>query len=427
MLALVDANNFYVSCERSFNPSLIGRPVGVLSNNDGCLIARSNELKTLGVKMGTPFFTMREQIEQQGIRIFSSNYTLYGDMSSRVMAILNRFVEQVEVYSIDEAFLDLNGYESVYPDLAQFAQRVRQTVDQWTRIPVSVGIAPTKTLCKIANFYAKRADPQTGVLLLDTPGRISDALADFSVDDLWGIGWRYAGMLKRNGIRTAAQFAALPDDWINQKLTVNGLRLAYELRGIPCKMLETEAPNKKAICTAPSFGRGVSDLNTISQAMITHLSRAAEKLRRQGSAASAVTVFLHTNRHKITAHNGQPAKQYQGSRTAELPHASSSTAELVSYAHALLKAVFKFGYEYQKVGVMLTGLVSDTHVQQHLFVDEPDERMSKLSGVMDALNKRYGRDRVRLAGAGYDSSWHHKRQWMSPRRTTNWKEILTVR
>jgi DNA polymerase V len=427
MLALVDCNNFYVSCERSFNPALIGKPVGVLSNNDGCLIARSNELKALGVKMGTPYFMMREQIEQQGIRIFSSNYTLYGDMSSRVMATLGRFVEQVEVYSIDEAFLDLAGYESVYADLTMLATAIRQTVDQWTRIPVSVGIAPTKTLCKIANFYAKRAQPQTGVLLLDTPGRISDALTDFSVDDLWGIGWRYAGMLKRNGIRTAAQFATLPDDWINQKLTVNGLRLAYELRGIPCKMLETEAPNKKAICTAPSFGRGVSDLDTISQALTTHLSRAAEKLRRQGSAANAVTVFLHTNRHKITAHNGQPAKQYHGSRTAELPHASSSTAELVNYAHALLKAVFKFGYEYQKVGVMLSGLVPDTHLQQHLFVDEPDGRMSKLSGVMDALNKCYGRDRIRLAGAGYDSSWHHKRQWMSHRRTTDWKEILTVR
>jgi DNA polymerase V len=384
-------------------------------------------LKALGVKMGTPFFQLREQIERQGIRIFSSNYTLYGDMSSRVMATLGRFVEQVEVYSIDEAFVDLSGYESVYADLILLATAIRQTIDQWTRIPVSVGIAPTKTLCKIANFYAKRQEPQTGVLMLDTPGRISDVLADFSVDDLWGIGWRYAGILKRNGIRTASQFAALPDDWISQKLTVNGLRLAYELRGTPCKMLETEAPNKKAICTAPSFGRGVSDLDTISQAMVTHLSRAAEKLRRQGSSAGAVTVFLHTNRYKITAHNDQPAKQYYGSRTAELPHASSNTAELAQYAQALLKAIFRFGYEYQKVGVMLTGLVPDTYLQQHLFVDEPDGRMSKLSGVMDALNKRYGRDRVRLAGADYDSSWHHKRQWMSPRRTTDWKEILHIR
>jgi DNA polymerase V len=427
MLALVDCNNFYVSCERAFNPALVGKPVGVLSNNDGCLIARSNELKALGVKMGTPFFQLREQIAQQGIRIFSSNYTLYGDMSSRVMAILNRFVEQVEVYSIDEAFLDLTGYESVYPDLTQLARTMRQTVDQWTRIPVSVGIAPTKTLCKIANYYVKRQPEHGGVLQLDTSDQITAVLQDFPVDDLWGIGWRYAGMLKRNGIRTAAQFAALPDDWINQKLTVNGLRLAYELRGIPCKLLETERPNKKAICTAPSFGRGVSDLDTISQALTTHLSRAAEKLRRQESAASAVTVFLHTNRHKITAYNGQPAKQYHGSRTAVLPHASNSTAELVRYAQALLKAVYRFGYEYQKVGLMLTGLVPDDHVQKHLFAKDPDERQGKLSTVVDRLNHRYGRDKVRLAGAGYDSSWHHKRQWMSARYTTAWKEILTVR
>jgi DNA polymerase V len=377
--------------------------------------------------MGAPFFQLREQIEQQGIQIFSSNYTLYGDMSSRVMATLGRFVEHIEVYSIDEAFLDLTGYESVYPDLTSLARTMRQTVDQWTRISVSVGIAPTKTLCKIANHYVKRQPENGGVLQLDTPDQITAALQDFPVNDLWGIGWRYAGMLKRNGIRTAAQFAALPDDWINDKLTVNGLRLAYELRGTPCKLLETETPGKKAICTAPSFGRGVSDLDTISQALITHLSRAAEKLRKQGSAASAVTVFLHTNRHKITAHNGQPAKQYHGSRTAELPHATSSTQKLAHYAHALLKAVFKFGYDYQKVGVMLSGIVPSEHVQQHLFADEPDERLSTLYGVMDALNKRHGRDRVRLAGAGYDSSWHHKRQWMSKRRTTDWKEILTAR
>lgn len=427
MLALVDCNNFYVSCERAFNPALIGKPVGVLSNNDGCLIARSNELKALGVKMGMPFFQLREQIEQQGIQIFSSNYTLYGDMSSRVMATLGRFVENVEVYSIDEAFLDLTGYEQIYPDLSQLARTMRQTVDQWTRIPVSVGIAPTKTLCKIANYYVKRQPEHEGVLQLDTPDQITAALQDFPVNDLWGIGWRYAGMLKRNDIRTAAQFAALPDDWINQKLTVNGLRLAYELRGTPCKLLETERPNKKAICTAPSFGRGVSDLDTISQALTTHLSRSAEKLRKQGSAASAVTVFLHTNRHKITAHNGQPAKQYQGSRTAILPHASNSTAELAQYAHALLKTVFRFGYEYQKVGLMLTGLVGDDHLQKHLFADDPDKRQGKLSAVVDCLNHRYGRDKVRLAGAGYDSSWHHKRQWMSKRFTTNWKEILSVR
>ena len=425
MLALVDCNNFYVSCERAFNPILENKAVGVLSNNDGCLIARSNELKALGVKMGTPYFQLADVRKQHEIVIFSSNYTLYGDMSARVMATLGRFVENVEVYSIDEAFLELAGYESVYPDLGLFAQEVQSTVKQWTRIPVSVGIAPTKTLCKVANWFAKRQPEHGGVLLLDTTDKITEALTDFDVSDLWGLGWRYAGMLKRNGIRTAAQFRDLPDDWINSKLTVNGLRLAYELRGMPCKMLETEAPAKKTICTAPSFGRGVADLATISQAMITHLSRAAEKLRRQGSAASSITVFLHTNRFKRSM-NGELAKQYHGSQTVELPHPSNSTPELASYAQAALKRIFKFGYDYQKVGIMLMDLLPADYQQVNLFINGPDERLTKLSVAVDKINCRHGRDRVRLSSAGYDPGWHNKRQWMSKRYTTQWKEIVSV-
>lgn len=425
MLALVDCNNFYVSCERAFNPALEGKPVGVLSNNDGCLIARSNELKALDVKMGTPYFMMQQVVQQHAIHLFSSNYTLYGDMSARVMATLGRFIEEVEVYSIDEAFLDLDGYERVYADLASFAHQLRSTVKQWTRIPVSVGIAPTKTLCKVANYFAKREAHHDGVLLLDTTQKISAALTSYDVADLWGIGWRYAGMLKRQGIRTAAQLAALPDDWISSKLTVNGLRLAYELRGTPCKLLEVEAPAKKAICTAPSFGRGVSDIDTISHALVTHLGRAAEKLRRQHSAASSITVFLHTNRHKRSM-NGELAKQYYGSQSVELPHPTANTPELAPYALAVLKGVFRFGYEYQKVGVMLTGLVSVDYQQTSLFTDGPDGRMTKLSATVDKLNTRHGRDRVRLAAAGYDPSWHHKQQWMSPGYTTQWPDLLRV-
>ena len=427
MIGLVDANNFYVSCQRSFNPSLDGKAVVVLSNNDGCVVARSNEAKALGIKMGVPYFQLQELRHQHDVAIFSSNYTLYGDMSARVMATLGRFVEEIEVYSIDEAFLELSGYESVYPELTELAQTLRSTVFQWTRIPVSVGIAPTKTLCKVANWYAKRQPEHDGVLLLDTDDKIADVLADFDVSELWGVGWRYAGMLKRNGIKTAAQYAALPDDWISQHLTVNGLRLAYELRGTPCKMLETEAPAKKAICSAPSFGRLVPDLDTMIQALTTHLSRAAEKLRKQGSAAGAVTVFLHTNRFRKTPGNGQPAKQYHNSRTVELPHPSSSTSELAGYAVAALREIFRYGYEYQKTGVMLSGLVPSGHRQQELFTSGPDERLTKLATVMDRVNARHGRDRLRLASAGYDPSWHHKREWMSPRYTTQWKDILSVR
>jgi DNA polymerase V len=425
MYGLVDCNNFYVSCERSFNHGLNKNPVVVLSNNDGCVVARSNEAKVLGIKMGVPYFQLEELRQQHDIRIFSSNYTLYSDMSARVMGTLGRFVEEVEVYSIDEAFLDLTGYESVYPDLKVFARTLRSTIGQWTRIPVSIGIAPTKTLCKVANYYAKRQPEHDGVLLLDTTEKIADALQNFDVADLWGIGWRYAGMLKRNGIRTAAQFRDLPDDWINQYLTVNGLRLAYELRGMICKLLEVEPKPKKAICTAPSFGRGIHDLDTITQALTTHMGRAGEKLRKQESAASVLTVFLHTNRYKRSP-NGEPAKQYYNSRSVEIPHPTASTSELVHYAVAALKSIFAFGYEYQKVGVILSGLVPDEYRQGRLFTSEPDERLRTLSKVMDRVNHRYGRDKLRVAGAGYDPSWHHKRERVSPCYTTRWKDILVV-
>ncbi|GAB3715865.1 Y-family DNA polymerase [Spirosoma flavus] len=426
MVGLVDCNNFYVSCQRSFDPSLNGRPVVVLSNNDGCTIARSNEAKALDIKMGTPFFQMADVIKEHNVTVFSSNYTLYGDMSARVMASLGRYVEEVEVYSIDEAFLNLTGYESVYPDLTQFARTLRSTIDQWTRIPVSVGMAPTKTLCKVANFYAKRRPEHGGVLLLDTDAKIEEALTDYDVADLWGIGWRYAAMLKRNGIRTAWQLRNAPDDWLRDKLTVNGLRLAYELRGTSCKMLELEPQPKKTICTAPSFGKLIPDLATITEALTTHVSRAAEKLRKQDSAAGTLTVFIHTNRYKRSP-NGELAKQYYNSRTVELPHPTASTSELVAYAQAALKAIYRFGYEYQKVGVILSNLVPGDFQQETLFTAGPDRRMAKLSKVVDKLNYRYGRDKVRIADVGYNPTWHHKREFLSPCYTTKWGDILRVK
>ncbi|GHB87516.1 Y-family DNA polymerase [Persicitalea jodogahamensis] len=426
MLGLVDCNNFYVSCERSFNPALEGKPVVVLSNNDGCVIARSSEAKALGIKMGLPYFQLKELLSQHEIKIFSSNYTLYGDMSARVMATLGQFSEEVETYSIDEAFINLEAWGNAHSDLLIMAQNLRATVGRWTRIPVSIGVAPTKTLCKVANYFSKRSPENDGVLILDTPARITEALSDFPVAELWGIGSRYAAVLRRNDIRTAAQLRDAPDEWINRNLTVNGLRTAYELRGLPCKMLETEAAPKKAICTSPSFGRLVPDLKTVSEALVTHLSRAAEKLRKQGSAAGTVTVFLHTNRFKISP-NGQPARQYYNSLSAQLPHPTASTTELTGYAQALLKTVFRFGYAYQKVGVILSNLVPIDHRQAAIFTDGPDERLVRLSATIDRLNHRYGRDKVRLAAAGYDNTWHHKQQWMSPAYTTRWRDILTVK
>lgn len=422
MIALVDCNSFYVSCERSFNPALEGKPVVVLSNNDGNIIARSDEVKDLGIKMAAPYFQIRELLKQHNVAVFSSNYTLYGDMSARIMATLGRFVEHVEVYSIDEAFLDLTGYESVYPDLTELARTIRQTIAQWQRVPVGIGIAPTKTLAKVANKLAKQSG---GICLLDGEEQIEEVLRNFPVDDLWGIGRRYASFLKHNHIKTAWDLRNAPDEWLSHHLTVNGLRLAHELRGMPCKLMEPEPAPKQAICSAPSFGRMITDLATMSEALTTHVSRAAEKLRRQESAAGVMTVFIHTNRFRKSA-SGEVAKQYYNSRTIELPHPSASTQELAGYAQAALKSIFQFGYHYQKVGVILSGLVPVGFRQSSLFTDAPDERLMALSQLMDKLNDRHGRDRVRLAGAGFDPSWHHRRQHLSKRYTTQWDDILPV-
>jgi len=425
MIGLVDVNNCYVSCERSFNPGLEGKAVVVLSNNDGCVIARSNEAKALGIKMGVPYFQLAELQQEHDLTVLSSNYTLYGDMSARIMTTLGRFVERVEVYSIDEAFLDLAGYEFLYPDLSQFAYRLRNTIQQWHRIPVSVGIAPTKTLCKVANYFAKREPQRGGTVILSTPAEIDNVLAEFPVGELWGIGRRYAGLLARHDIKTAKQFRDLPDEWINNSLTINGLRMAYELRGMPCKLLETEPAVRKALCAAPSFGRLVPDKATLQQGLTTYLTRIAEKLRKQNCLASTITVFLHTNRFKKSP-NGQPAKQYYNAQTIELPHPTSSTQELVKYALGALDAVFAFGYAYQKVGVILANFVPADYRQIGLFVASPDERLIKLSGVMDKVNAKHGRNRVRLAQQPYSPDWTMRQQWVSKGYTTNWKDIISA-
>lgn len=415
MIAIADANNFYASCERAFNPSLEGKPVVILSNNDGCIVARSNEAKALGITMGQPLFHAQELIDQHNIHVFSSNYTLYGDMSARVMATLNRFVEEVEVNSIDEAFLNLANCPGT-PDA--FARQLRTTVGQWTRIPISIGIAPTKTLAKVANWYAKKQPEHGGVYTLEGPEAIRSALQDFAIGDLWGVGHRYASMLKQNGIRTAWELSQVHEDWIQRYMTVNGLRLVYELRGMPCRLLEVEPPAQKAICCAPSFGRLVTDLPTVRLALTNHLARASEKLRAQGSAARSLTVFVHTNRFR------DKDRQYYNSRSVRLPHATGSLPELVRYAMAALESIFKMGYDYQKVGVFLTDLVPQTHQQEHLFTGGPDARLHKLGEMVDGLNKKFGRDKVRLAAQGYDTSWKTKQQWLSRCYTTRWNEIL---
>ncbi|MFD2937089.1 Y-family DNA polymerase [Spirosoma flavum] len=424
MYALVDANSFYCSVERSFNPSLEGKAVIVLSNRDGNVVARSDEAKKLGIKMGQPFFELKELREQHEIAVFSSNYTLYGDISSRFMSLLCRFVEDVEVYSIDEAFLHVDGYDSIYPSYEGLGKSIKETVAKRLRIPVCVGVGPTKTLAKLANKLAKQRPELGGVCVLDTPEVIDKALATFPVGDLWGVGSKSAAKLKKNDIDTAAQLRDVPDDWIRQIMTVNGLRLVHELRGFPCKLLEVSAPPKKSICTEPGFGRLVPDLNTITDALTTHLTRVCEKLRKQDSLCSAVVVSLHTKRYRKIPANGLPALQYHNHLTVVLPHPTNSTPELLKYAESGLKAIFKFGYNYQKVGIMLIGLVPSDYRQKGIFAEGPNEKLLTLATVVDKLNYRYGQDKLRLASQMYNPDWPMKQEYLSKCYTTRWKDIL---
>ena len=377
--------------------------------------------------MGQPFFQLEALRAEQEIAVFSSNYALYADVSARMHSILTNFFADVEVYSIDEAFAQVDGYEGIYPSYQGLGQAIRATMDQWLRIPVSVGFGPTKTLAKVANKLAKQTPHLGGVCVLDTPETIAQALSDFPVKELWGVGGRSALKLSRQGIKTAAQLREVPDEWINQVMTVNGLRLVHELRGFPCKLLAVNPPAKKAICTAPSFGRLVADLDTITDALTMYLARAAEKLRKQDSLCGTITVFLHTDRYRKTPGNHLPARQYSNHITVSLPHPSSATPELLNYAVGGLKSIFRFGYLYQKVGIMLTDLVPGDYRQKGVFVEGPNEKLLALVGVVDRLNQRFGQDKLRLASQHYNPDWPMQQQWLSKRYTTRWEEILLAK
>lgn len=427
MYALVDGNNFYCSAHRSFDPTLEGKPIVVLSNRDGNIVARSNEAKALGIKMTQAFFETRELREQHDIVVFSSAYELYGDTSARLMSVLTQFAPDVEVYSIDEAFLWIEEYMGTYPTYQDLGTAIRQKVDQWLRLPVCVGFGPTKTLAKLANRLAKKNSEFNGVCVLDSQALIDEVLTDFPVEDLWGIGSRSATKLNRVGIKTAAQLRDVNDEWIKQTLTVNGLRLVHELRGKPCKLLEVSPPPKKSICTEPGFNKVIPDLDIINDALTTHLARVCEKLRRQNSLCGAITISLRTNKFRKTPGNKLPAKQYHNSITLVLPHPTSSTLELLRYAESGLKAIFKFGYNYQKVGIMLTDLVGADYRQVGVFTEGPAERLINLSAVMDKVNKRYGHDKLRLASQHYNPEWPMKPKYLSKRYTTRWEDILEAK
>ncbi len=421
MYALVDCNNFYVSCERVFNPKLADRPVVVLSNNDGCIVARSNEVKALGINMGGPYFKVRDVLKRHNVAVLSSNYTLYGDMSSRVMTTLGQFAPQVEVYSIDEAFLDLSGFERLYKNLTDWGKAVRSTVMQWTGIPVSVGIAPTKTLAKVANRIAKRCKDCGGVAELLDERAQTTALAQTDVADIWGIGRRYARMLRANGIRTGAELRDAGLTWIRRRMTVVGMRTVLELRGRACITLELAPPPRKGIVRSRSFGSRVETLADLEEAVTFHISRAVEKLRSQRSVAGVLRVFLTTGMFN----KNEP--RYANITTIILPAATDDTPTLIHHAICGLRKIFRPGYRYKSAGVMLDEFTRRGEVQLNLFDPVDREKSRALMNVLDRINRNMGSDMLRYASQGTKHRWQMTQANRSPRYTTQWDELVKVR
>lgn len=418
--ALIDCNNFYASCERVFRPELEGRPIAVLSNNDGCIIARSNEAKDIGVPMGSPYFKCRNLLERNGVAVFSSNYALYGDISARVMQVLTRFCPSVEIYSIDEAFCDLTG---VPGGAEAFGRRLRATVLAWTGMPVSVGIGPTKTLAKLANRFAKKQPRCRGVFDLSVSPAPDLVLKWTEIGDVWGIGPRHAKRLRAMGVENAYQFRDLKRDWVKKKMTIGGLHTLLELRGWPCFDFAAGPVDKKTIVSSRSFGHPVTRLDDMLEATAKYTTRAAEKLRRQHSVASSMLVFLQTNRFKL----GQP--QYSNALSVPLQVATANTPTLIRAARSGMERIFKEGYAYKKCGVMLSGLEPERGRWLSLLALPPAHRPNDkpLMQAVDACNEKWGRDTVSFASSGIKQRWKMKREMMSPRYTTVWEELPRVK
>ncbi len=425
MKAIVDCNNFYCSCERLFKPHLDHKPVVVLSNNDGCIISRSDEAKKLGVEMAGPYFMARPLIQKHNVAVFSSNYNLYGDLSWRVMETLRMMLgsKNVEVYSVDEAFIDLR----IFPpeDLHFIAKQIRTTVEQWTGIKVSVGVAPTKVLAKLANRLAKKDKEGTqGVMVLGTKEKIKEALQQTSIDDLWGVGRQYAIKLREWGINTGWQLSQMPAEWARKNMGgVVGMRLIQELNALPHIGMKDELDMKKMIATTRMFGSPVGDITSIKEAVATYTSRAAEKLRRQHGAATVVGVF-------VVAKEETHSTDYRGathSKHITLLNATSLTHELIKPALGLVDKIFEEGHLYKKAGVMLSGIVPDASIQGNLFFSPEKNCGRKLMDMVDNVNFSQRDDVLKFAASGTTRDWKMRQELRSPRYTTRWDEIFVVR
>lgn len=414
MYGLVDCNNFYASCERVFNPSLNGKPVVVLSNNDGCVIARSNEAKALGIKMGIPAYQIKNLVSSHGVAVFSSNYTLYGDMSGRVMSMLAELSPEIEVYSIDEAFVNLDGIR----DLESIGKKMVSGVTRGTGIPVSLGVAPTKTLAKIANKFAKKYPAYDQLCIIDSEEKRIKALQLTEIGDVWGIGRRQAAKLQKQGIKTAYDFTRFSGAWVRKNMTVVGERTWKELHGISCIDMENAPPAKKQICTSRSFGKMLTDIDTISEAIASHASTCAKKLRKQQSYAASLMVFIHTNNFR------EDLPQYWKNTVIHLPVPTNDTQEIVRYALAGLRTIYLNGYQYKKAGVIITEITEGAQLGLFDLVDR--DKRERLMQAVDKINGEHGHN-IKLAVQGTGRGWKLKQEQLSGHYTTNLNQIIDIK
>ena len=415
-LALVDCNSFYVSCERLFNPRIRKKPVVVLSNNDGCIISRSNEAKALGIKMGEPYFKAKDIIVRNKVEVFSSNYSLYGDLSRRVMRTLKRFNAEIEVYSIDEAFMDLSNFPD--DEVEKIGKEIRETVLQWTGIPTSIGIAKTKTLSKVANHIAKKK--QSGVTSLIGIDNLDPILEKVEINDVWGVGRQLTKFYQKNGIYNAKQLKNKSNTWIKKSSNVLGSRTAMELRGIPCINLETTQSKRKSCVVSRSFGKRIEKFQELKEAVANYCLNASEKIRSESLVAKAITVFVRTSPFQ------RNFGYYSNAKTIDFPIATNNSIEIVKTAVSILEKIFKNGYQYQKAGVMLTGLRNDDG-RKNLFSSEKDEKIKSLMQSIDNTNYRYGRSTLSLASAGVHKKWNMRRQYSSKIDTADFYCLPTIR
>lgn len=416
IFALVDCNNFYASCERVFDPGLRHRPVVVLSNNDGCIVARSNEAKALGIPMGAPYYQYKPLIQKHGVAVFSSNYQFYGDMSHRVMESMRMFVPDMEVYSIDEAFLRLDGFCS--RDLNEYARQMRHKVGMWTGIPISIGIAPTKTLAKIANHYAKK-HTTSGVYDMREIDRQETIMQTLPVEELWGISHRWGKKLRQHGITTALQLRDADPKFIRKHFSVVGERIVHELRGFSCLDLEEIQP-KKNIMSSKSFGKVVTDRDQVEEALSNYAARACEKLRKQHSKAQGIYVFLRTNRFR------QQDAQYHNGVTLGFTVPTSDTGLVIAAARYCMRRIFRQGFRYHKCGLMLMDLIPETQKQEHLFAAIDTSKRDHLMQVLDTVNRQMGPGTLFHAAQGTKRDWQMRCDNRSKRYTTKWHELAQV-